>query len=203
MRYQRLMLARDVGEYAKFAVRRGEFLMYLYDPRTRLSAMPLPLTPTKWDSYIAKVVGWRTELFQKDPLYLDTDAAYGMSTFMPLPMMAQVVLAPGLPPNIKRDLALAVWTRAVLLDDAATARTMADAVAPFFPQYADDWKSLSRRHRRRGQEGRGRAHAAQAAGRPSLSGFRARLHVQARCDRPLRTALVGGGRHPGRQPGRQ
>ena len=72
MRYQRLMLARDVGEYAKFAVRRGEFLMYVYDPRTGLSAMPLPLTPTKWDSYIAKVVDWRTELFQKDPLYLDS-----------------------------------------------------------------------------------------------------------------------------------
>jgi hypothetical protein len=141
MRYQRLMLARDVGEYAKFAVRRGEFLMYIYDPRTGLSAMPLPLTQTKWDSYIAKVVGWRTELFQKDPLYLDSDAAYGMSTFMPLPMMAQVVLAPGLPPNIKRDLALAVWTRAVLLDDAATAKTMAEAVAPFFPQHAEDWKA--------------------------------------------------------------
>jgi hypothetical protein len=141
MRYQRLMLARDVGEYARFAVRRGEFLMYVYDPRTGLSAMPLPLTQIKWDSYIAKVVDWRTELFQKDPLYLDSDAVYGMSSFMPLTMMAQVVLAPGLPPNIKRDLALSVWTRAVLLDDAATAKTMAEAVAPFFPQHADDWKA--------------------------------------------------------------
>ncbi len=152
MRYQRLMLARDVGEYAKFAVRRGEFLMYLYDPRTGLSAMPLPLTQTKWDSYIAKVVGWRTELFQKDPPYIDADAAYGMSAFMPLPMMAQVVLTPGLPPNIRRDLGLAVWTRAVLLDDADSARSMADAVAPFFPQHAEDWKAYRQRHRRRGQK---------------------------------------------------
>jgi hypothetical protein len=64
-----------------------------------------------------------------------------MSSFMPLPMMAQVVLAPGLPANIKRDLALAVWTRAVLLDDFSTAKSMADAVAPFFPQVADNWKS--------------------------------------------------------------
>jgi hypothetical protein len=141
MRYQRLALARDIGEFAKFAVRRGEFLMYLYDPRTKLDAMPLPLPPTKWDSYTATVVSWRTELFQKDPPAVDADAAYGMSAFMPLPMMAQVVLAPGLPPNIKRDIGLAVWTRAVLLDDVDTARSMADAVAPFFPQYADDWKS--------------------------------------------------------------
>jgi hypothetical protein len=60
---------------------------------------------------------------------------------MPLPMMARVVLAPGLPANIKRDIGLAVWTRAVLLGDTDTAKSMADAVAPFFPQYADYWKS--------------------------------------------------------------
>jgi hypothetical protein len=141
MRYQRLALARDLGEFVKFAVRRGEFLMHLYDPRTKLDAMALPLPPTKWDSYAATVVSWRTELFQEDPPYFDADAAYGMSTFMPLPMMARVVLAPGLPAHIKRDIGLAVWTRAVLLGDADTAKSMADAVAPFFPQHADSWKS--------------------------------------------------------------
>jgi hypothetical protein len=141
LRYQRLALARDIGEFAKFAVRRGEFLMYLYDPRTKLDAMPLPLPPSKWDSYTATVVGWRTKIFQKDPSYFDADATLGMAAFMPLPMMAKVVLAPSLPPNIRRDIGLAVWTRAVLLDDVDTARSMADAVAPFFPQYADDWRS--------------------------------------------------------------
>ena len=142
MRYQRLKLARDIGgEFAKLAVRRGEFLMYLYDPRTKLDAFPLPLPSTKWDSYTATVVSWRTELFQKDPPYFDADAAYGMSSFMPLPMMAQVVLAAGLPANVKRDIGLAMWTRAVLLDDADTARSMADVIAPFFPQYAADWKT--------------------------------------------------------------
>ena len=141
MRYQRLTLARNIGEFATFAVRRGEFLMYMYDPRTGLGATPLPLTPTKRDSDTATVVAWRPELSQKDPLYFDADGAYGMSSFMPLPMMAQVVLAPGLPANIKRDIGLAVWTRAVLLDDTDTAKSMADAVAPFFPQYADDWRS--------------------------------------------------------------
>jgi hypothetical protein len=141
MRYLRLPLARDVGEFVKLAVRRGEFLMYLYDPRTKLDAIALPLPPTKWDSHTATVISWRTELFQKDPLYFDADGAYDMAAFMPLPMMAQVVLAPGLPAHVKRDLALSVWTRAVLLDDAETAKTMAEAVAPFFPQYADYWKS--------------------------------------------------------------
>jgi hypothetical protein len=142
MRYQRLTMARDIDEYVKFAVRRGEFVMYMYDPLTGLDAIPLPLLPqTKLDSYMAGVVGWRTELFQNDPLYLDADAAYGMASFMPLPMMAQVVLAPRLPANIKRDIALSVWTRAVLLDDVETAKAMADALAPSFPQYATDWKN--------------------------------------------------------------
>jgi hypothetical protein len=141
MRYHRLKLARDIGEFAKFAVRTGEFVMYLYNPRTNLDAVPLPLPNIKWDSYTATVVGWRTELGQKSPSYFDTDGAFGMSAFMPLPMMAEVVLAPALPANIKRDLGLAVWTRSVLLDDAETGKAMADAIAPFFPQYADNWKS--------------------------------------------------------------
>ena len=46
LRYQRLKLARDIGEFATSAVRQGEFIMYLYDPGTKLSAMPLPLRPT-------------------------------------------------------------------------------------------------------------------------------------------------------------
>src|SRR5262249_23147149 len=129
-----LKLARDIGEYAKFAVRTGEFVMYLYDPRTKLDAVPLPLPNIKWDNYIATVVGWRNELTQRNPSYFDSDGAFGMSAFMPLPMMAQIVLSPGLPPNLKRDLGLTVWTRAVLLDDAETGATMADAITSFFPQ---------------------------------------------------------------------
>jgi hypothetical protein len=141
MRYQRLKVARSVGEFATFATRRGEFVMYLYNPLTNLSAYPLPLPTMKWDRDVATVIGWRTELFHPDPRYLDADAAYAMSTFMPLPMMAEAVLAPGLPANIKRDIALAVWTRAVLLGDTDTANSMANALAPFFPQLAANWKT--------------------------------------------------------------
>ena len=141
MRYQRLKLARDTAEFARFALRRAEFIMYLYDPRTNLDATPLPLTATKWDSTTAAALGWRGELTQKETFYIDADAAYAMSSFMPLLMMAQVVLAPGLPAHVKRDLALSVWTRAVLLDNTSVARSMAEAVAPFFPQFADGWKN--------------------------------------------------------------
>ena len=99
LRYQRLTLARNIGEFVKFAVRRGEFLMYVYDPRTNLAAVPLPLAPTKWDRDTATMVSWRAELTQKEPLFFDADGAYAMSLYMPLPMMAQVVLAPPCPPT--------------------------------------------------------------------------------------------------------
>jgi len=142
LRYQRLKLARDIGEYVKFAVRRAEFIMYIRDEHFETVPVSLPLPPKKrWDRYNEGVLGWRNELTQKDAPFLDADATFGMTVFMPLPMMAQVVLAPGLPANIKRDLGLAVWTRAVLLDDAATAKSMAEVIAPFFPQFADDWKA--------------------------------------------------------------
>jgi hypothetical protein len=142
MSYQRLKLARDVNEYVKFAPRRGEFMLYVRDEEGYAAPIALPASSKKWGRSYDSALSWRSELSQKEPpLYLDADAAFGVTAFMPLPMMAQVVLAPGLPSHIKRDLALAVWTRAVLLDDAATAKAITDVVAPFFPQFADDWKA--------------------------------------------------------------
>jgi hypothetical protein len=141
LRYHRLKLARDIGEYVKFAVRRAEFIMYVRDEHYQTAAIGLPLPPKKWDRYSASILGWRSELTQKEPPFFDADAAFGMTVFMPVPMMAQVVLGPGLPANIKRDIGLAVWTRAVLLDDAETAKSMAEAVAPFFPQFAANWRT--------------------------------------------------------------
>jgi len=142
MSYQRLKLARDVNEYVKFAPRRGEFMLYVRDEEGYAAPIALPAPAKKWGRSYESALGWRSELSQKElPLYLDADAAFGMTAFIPLPMMAQVVVAPGLPAHIKRDLGLAVWTRAVLLDDAVTAKAMTDAIAPFFPQFADDWKA--------------------------------------------------------------
>src|SRR5262249_19256231 len=60
---------------------------------------------------------------------------------MPLPLMAQVAQSDRLPPNMQRDVALAVWTRAVLLDDAEVATALAPIVARHFPQYGAGWKA--------------------------------------------------------------
>jgi hypothetical protein len=126
MRYHAMKLARDLDEFLRFAPRRGEFVMYLPDPRTKLDATALPLKPTSLLGDFNATLKWRTELFQPNPRYFDEDATEVMSRFMPLPMMARVAQSDRLPSNMQRDVALAVWTRAVLLEDAE----IANAVAP-------------------------------------------------------------------------
>jgi hypothetical protein len=140
MRYHAMKLARDLDEFLRFALRRGEFVMYLPDPRTKLDATAPPLKSTTRFPYdFGAMLKWRTELFQPNPRYFDEDAASVMSAFMPLPLMARVAQSDRLPPHIQRDVALAVWTRAVLLEDAEIATSVAPIVARHFPQYGGGW----------------------------------------------------------------
>lgn len=142
MRYHRMKLARDLDEFVRFALRRGEFVMYLPDPRTKLDATALPLKSTTSYPYdFGPALKWRTELFQPNPRYFDTDGTAAMSFVMPLSLMARVAQSDRLPPNMQRDVALAVWTRAVLLDDTETANAVAPIVARHFSQYGAGWKA--------------------------------------------------------------
>jgi len=141
MRYHAMKLVRDLDEFLRFAPRRGEFVMYLPDPRTKLDATALPLKSTNFSGDFAPTLKWRTELFQPNPRYFDEDATAVLSLFMPLPMMARVAQSDRLPPNLQRDVALAVWTRAVLLEDAEIANSIAPIVARYFPQYGAGWRA--------------------------------------------------------------
>ncbi len=64
-----------------------------------------------------------------------------LARVMPLPMMARVAQSDRLPPNVQRDAALAVWTRAVLLEDAESANSVTPIVARHFPQFGAGWKA--------------------------------------------------------------
>ena len=141
MRYHAMKLARDLDEFLRFALRRGEFVMYLPDPRTKLDATALPLKPAGLAGEFATTLQWRTELFQPNPRYFDDDATAVGSFFMPLPMLARLAQSDRLPSNMQRDLALAVFTRAVLLDEIDTANAIAPIVARHFPQHAAGWKA--------------------------------------------------------------
>src|SRR5262249_37397966 len=142
MRYHRMKAALDLDEFVRFALRRGEFVMYLPDPRTKLDATALPLKPsTSYPYDFGAMLKWRTELFQPNPRYFDEDGTAAMSFVMPLSLMARAALSDRLPPNMQRDAALAVWTRAVLLEDAEIANSVTPIVARHFPQYGAGWKA--------------------------------------------------------------
>ena len=61
-----MKLARDLDEFLRFALRRGEFVMYLPDPRTKLDATAPPLKSTSLPGDFGANLKWRTELFQPE-----------------------------------------------------------------------------------------------------------------------------------------
>jgi hypothetical protein len=63
-----MKLARDLDEFVRFALRRGEFVMYLPDPRTKLDATALPLkSSTSYPYDFGPALKWRTGLFAPNP----------------------------------------------------------------------------------------------------------------------------------------
>ncbi|HYM13806.1 MAG TPA: hypothetical protein VEU62_23910, partial [Bryobacterales bacterium] len=65
---------------------------------------------------------------------LDRDATKIFNKRLPLSLLARAVTAPALPAHLRRDLALAGWVRAELLDDQPVARTLATQLANELPE---------------------------------------------------------------------
>ena len=87
----------------------------------------------------ASMLGWRNELL-RDPRYFDTDSAMILNADAPLAVQAKLAANTALPGNMRRDLALAAWTRAVMLGNDDIAKPFADTLAKAYPQYAGDWQ---------------------------------------------------------------
>jgi hypothetical protein len=64
----------------------------------------------------------------------DDDALIVFNRLLPLSMLARAVHSPLLPVNLRREIALAAWTRAALLGETAVARSLAPAVETFDPE---------------------------------------------------------------------
>jgi hypothetical protein len=142
---ERTRVARDWDEFARFAPRRAEFLgPYFGDPEAYDPSHPpsndfvvLPMKSIAKN--YASMLGWRSELLS-DPRYFDTDGAAIINSDAPLAVQARLAANAALPENMRRDLALAAWTRAVLLGNYDIAKPLADILAKAFPQYAGDWR---------------------------------------------------------------
>lgn len=115
---QRLVLARNLDEFLRFA------------PRQSAGYSP----------------GGGDPDLKKEPVAVlfDNDAAGGFNYNMPLAMMAQSALSKTLPRHLAIKVARAVFTRAALLGDVATAKSVVPMLIAEYPQLADKLKVLDR-----------------------------------------------------------
>ncbi len=137
---ERARVARDWDEFARFVPRRAEFLgPYFGDGNSVVVTDYVTLPMKSIAKQYASLLGWRSELLS-DPRYFDTDGATILNVDAPLAVQARLAANAALPDNMRRDLTLAAWTRAVLLGNDDIAKPLAESLAKTFPQYAGDWQ---------------------------------------------------------------
>ena len=67
---------------------------------------------------------------QKPHLQFDDDAVFVLNRQLPLTLFADAATSPSLPPNLREEVALAAWTRSIVLEDAPVAARL----APLLPK---------------------------------------------------------------------
>lgn len=111
---QRMALARSFDEFLQYAPRVGMSGDYGWPfPRSK----PVPACPAN--------AAWIQTLGRcptaQHPAQFDADAVAVMNQDVPLRLWVEAAQSDRLPPNLRQDVALAGWTRAVVLEDAESA----------------------------------------------------------------------------------
>ena len=73
---------------------------------------------------------------QVSPVF-DADSAFPLSTTMPLRLLADAAKSTSLPPALRREIVIAAWTRAILLDNQSTARELTPLLEELVPELKD------------------------------------------------------------------
>ena len=130
---QRMMVAENLDDFLQFTQRRANAFAHDGAPSSIETFDEESLK--QWGSGTT-IASWR------DRSMFDEDAARVFNEQMPLSLLKQAVLSPKLPAYLKRNLLIAAWTRAVLLEDETTAielaphfTTAAPEFMPVFHQY--------------------------------------------------------------------
>jgi hypothetical protein len=114
----RMRVARDEGEFFRYAQRRPAGIVGGF------SGMEYPEDASTNPAFAALLA--RTSF--------DTDSTAIMNRAMPLAMLTRPLAGDALPPALRREVALAAWTRAIVLKDETVARTLAPTVAEVAPE---------------------------------------------------------------------
>jgi hypothetical protein len=114
---QRMLVTASLEEFLRFAQRQPS--AYSYDDDGREIPDEDPKEPD--------------ERAQRRRPQFDGDAANAFNQSLPLSSLKDAALSQTLPPHLRRRVALAAWTKAALLDDAATANAVAPALGQLMP----------------------------------------------------------------------
>lgn len=119
---RRFRLARNLEEFLKYAPRIAALVAFGEDSeRANETASP----------YAGRA-------------YFDQDAADALSRAFPLRMLKDAALKTLLPPELRRDLLLATWVRAVLLGDEQTEREIGPTLQRTAPELREALRSYAR-----------------------------------------------------------
>lgn len=80
---------------------------------------------------------FKNEKIWEDRAMFDSATINVMNQHFPLPLLIEAEKSPALPEYLRERFALAVWTRAVLLDDLATAQKISAQVIKYHPELQD------------------------------------------------------------------
>lgn len=123
---QRMMLAENLDEFLTFAQRKA--VAFASDGSPGDIQEFSEETLKDWD-YGKKIAAWR------DRTMFDEDAARVFNEQMSLAILKQAVTSPRLPDYLKRNIVIAAWTRAILLNNEAAAIELAPHLTRLAPEF--------------------------------------------------------------------
>jgi hypothetical protein len=123
----RMKLAANLAEFLQFA------------PRLSTDAAgvaPIPAGKSDYDPGTPEYAVTRP--------HFDSDASVVLTEKLPLGLLADAAKSNTLPPALRSDIAIAAWTRAILLKNDAIAREMTPVLTELVPELKDDLAEYSK-----------------------------------------------------------
>lgn len=121
----RARVASDLGDFLRFAVRTPSTLVYMDEYNTKLTDDD----KDPRDAYMRQAYS---------APHFDDDAGAVINNYLSLSQLLAVAQSNSLPLNVRRDVALMAFTRAILTENTALAEQIAHAAIPIAPDAAED-----------------------------------------------------------------
>jgi hypothetical protein len=142
----RMKLAETLGDFLKFAQRKafafdwdgtsGRVEEFIAEQKSWYNAETYaPQTREEYDREIDEA--FKEERLWQDRAMFDDKTTEIINEHFPLSLLAEAERSPALPDYLRKRFAIAIWTRAILLDDFQAAAKIAPHVIKFLPETED------------------------------------------------------------------